>query len=149
MILYIASILILVILYSIGCFFYRPFVAFESSDGKWLDHENLIKGRDFREIVYYFEKYRLRCNASAVTMIRTTPKNPMNIFGWPSYLFDEKWKLEYRKALNVFPTDYYAKIWDCYNKRAGETEEERLRQACDEFLKNLAKIKQPSLFKAP
>jgi hypothetical protein len=150
MIYYVLTTLILTILYLIGWFIYRPSVAFESSDGKWGDHELLLKGRDFHEITYYFEKYKLRCNAPSVTLIRTTPKNLLNIFAWPSYLFDEKWKLKYREPSNSFQGGFYAKIWDCYNKPSGiNNEEEWLNQARDEFFKNLASIKQPPLFSRP
>jgi hypothetical protein len=151
MIYFIATILILTVLYFIGWFIYRPAVRFESSDGKWGDHELPLKGRDFHEIIYYFEKYKLRCNVPYVTLVRTTPKNLLNIFGWPSYIFDAKWKLEYREPPTDFPGGFYAKIRDCYNKRPGgiANEEERLLQARVEFVKNLANIKQPSLFSRP
>jgi hypothetical protein len=148
MIYYVVAILILTVFYSIGWFFYRPAVEFESSDGKWGDHESLLKGRDFEEIVYYFEKYKLRCNAPEVTMVRTTPKNLLNIFGWPSYLFDEKWKLEYREHPTDFSKGYYAMIEDCYDKPSGIANEAGwLIQASDGFIKNLANVKRPSLFK--
>jgi hypothetical protein len=150
MIYYVVTTLILAILYWIGWFFYRPSVGFESSDGKWGDHESPFKGRYFDEIVYYFEKYRLRCNVPEVTMIRTTPKNPLNIFAWPSYLFNAKWKLEYREPTTDFPDGYYAMIKDCYNKPRGIANDEwKLTQASDEFIKNLKNIKQPSLFSRP
>src|SRR5262245_38485879 len=141
------TILLLAILYWVGWFFYRPSVGFESSDGKWGDHESPFKGRYFDEIVYYFEKYRLRCNVPEVTLVRTTPKNPFNIFAWPSYLFNPKWKLEYREPTD-FPGGYYAKIRDCYNKPT-LMEEWKLSQASDGFIKNLKNIKQPSLFSRP
>lgn len=146
MIYYVAA--ILTVLYLIGWFFYRPAVRFESSDGKWGDRELPWKGRDFEEIVYYFEKYKLRCNAPEVTMVRTTPKNLLNIFGWPSYLFDDKWKSEYREHPTDFPGSFYSKIWDCYNNPSGiANEEEWLIRASEEFIKNLANVKRPSLFK--
>jgi hypothetical protein len=149
MIYYIVAILILTILYLIGWVIYRPSVTFESSDGKWRDRELLLKGRYFREVTYYFEKYKLRCNATAVTMIRTTPKTLLNIFAWPSYLFDEKWKLEYRES-SISAQESFAQIWDCYNTPSGiNNEEEWLVQARNEFFKNLANIKQPSLFSRP
>jgi hypothetical protein len=150
MIYYVVTILILTILYLIGWFIYKPAVSFESSDGKWGDRELPLKGRSFYGIVYYFEKYKLRCNAPEVTMVRTTPKNLINIFGWPSYLFDEKWKLEYREPPSDFQGGFYAKIWDCYTTPpSGINEEERLNQAREEFFRNLANIKQPSLFSRP
>jgi len=144
----VVAIVILTVLYLIGWFFFRPAIGVESSDGKWGDGESPLKGRDFENIVYYFEKYKLRCNAPEATLVRITPKNLLNIFGWPSYLFSDKWKLEYREHPTDFSKDYYAKIWDCYNKRSGVANEEgRIAQAGDEFLKNLAKVKRPSLFK--
>jgi hypothetical protein len=144
----VVAIIILTVLYLIGWLFFRPAIEVESSDGKWGDGESLFKGRDLEEIVYYFEKYKLRCNAPEVTMVRTTPKNLLNIFGWPSYLFNDKWKLEYREHPTDFSKGYYAKIKDCYDKRSGIANEEGwLLQAGDEFLKNLAKVKRPSLFK--
>src|SRR5215813_4927238 len=91
----VVAIVILTGLYLIGWFFFRLSVEFESSDSKWGDSEDL-KGRDFEDIVYYFEKYKLRYNVPEVPMVRTTPKNLLNIFRWPSYLFNDKWKLEYR-----------------------------------------------------
>jgi hypothetical protein len=134
----------------IGWFIYRPAVRFESSDGKWGDRELPIKDRDFHEIVYYFEKYKLRCNAPEVSMIRTTPKSLLNIFGWPSYIFNEKWKLEYRAPPSDFQGGFYTKIWDYYTTPPdGINEEERLNQARDEFFRNLSNIKQPSLLSRP
>lgn len=150
MIYYVVTILVLTVLYLIGWFIYRPAVRFESSDGKWGDRELPWKGRDFEEIVYYFEKYKLRCNALDVTLVRTTPKNLLNIFGWPSYLFDDKWKLEYREHPTDFPRGFYGEIWDCYiTPPSGINEEEKLSQARDEFIKGLANIKQPPLFSRP
>jgi hypothetical protein len=144
----IVAIVILTVLYLIGSFFFTPPIEVESSDGKWGDRESLLKGRDFEETVYYFEKYRLRCNVPEVTMVRTTPKNLLNIFGWPSYLFNDKWKLEYREHPTDFSKGYYAKIKDCYDKRSEIANEEwRIYQARNEFLKNLANAKRPSLFK--
>jgi hypothetical protein len=144
----VVAILILIVLYLIGRFFSGPSIEVESSDGKWGDSESPLKGRDFEEIIYYFEKYKMRCNVPEVTMVRTTPKNLLNIFGWPSYLFNDKWKLEYREHPTDFSKGYYAKIKDCYDKRSGIASEEwRISQAGDEFLKNLAKVKRPSLFK--
>jgi hypothetical protein len=149
MIYYVVTILILTVLYLIGWFIYRPAVRFESADGKWGDRELPWKGRDFEEIVYYFEKYRLRCNAPEVAMVRTTPKNLLNIFGWPSYLFDDKWKLDYIEPRD-FPGGFYSKVWDCYFKPSViENEKGMLSQARDEFIKNLANIKQPKLFSRP
>ena len=150
MIYYVATTLILTVLYLIGWIIYRPAVRFESSDGKWGDHELPLKGRCFDEIVYYFEKYKLRCNAPEVMMVRTTPKNLLNIFGWPSYLFDEKWKLEYREHPTDFSGGFYANIWDCYTTPpTGINEEEKLNRRVDEFFNSLANIKQPSLFSKP
>jgi hypothetical protein len=83
-------------------------------------------------------------------MIRTTPKNLFNVFAWPSYLLNEKWKLEYREPLIGPQEGYYTKIWDCYNKPSGIiNEEDWLNRARDEFFKNLANIKRPSLFSMP
>src|SRR5262245_62278416 len=145
------TILLLAILYWVGRFLYRgPSVGFESSDAEWGDHESPFKGRYFDDIIYYFVKYKLRCNAPEVSLIRTTPKNPFNIFAWPSYLFNPKWKLECREPTD-FPGGYYAKIWDCYNTRPSGMsqygEERWLIQAGDEFIKNLKKIKRSSLFR--
>jgi len=139
------TILLLAILYWVGRFLYKgPSVGFESSDGKWGDHESPFKGRYFDDIIYYFVKYKLRCNVPEVTLVRTTPKNRFNIFAWPSYLFNPKWKLEYREPTD-FPGGYYAKIKDCYNKPIA-MEEWKLSQVSDEFIKNLKNIKRSSLF---
>ena len=107
-------------------------------------HESPFKGRYFDDVVYYFVKYKVRCNAPEATLIRTTPKNPFNIFAWPSYLFNPKWKLEYREPTD-FPGGYYAKIWDCYNKSI-LMEEWKMSQARHEFIKNLKMSKRPSPF---
>src|SRR5215471_7564057 len=83
--------------------FFHPFIyaliwpscSYESSDGKWWDHEMEIKGRGFDDMVTLFELYKFRCDVPTVKLVRTTRKNPFNVLAWHSYLTDDKWKVEY------------------------------------------------------
>lgn len=80
----------------INCLFYSQGtdVAYISSDGKWADHEMLFKGRDFNQIVYFFEEYKIKCNAPDVRLERLRSKSEWYSF---SSLFDKetdkKWQV--------------------------------------------------------
>jgi hypothetical protein len=73
--------------------FGNPDSGFRSSDGKWADSEVQFKGRDLKSIVFYFEEYKLACNAPKAVLLRSTPQVWYNIFAWPSYLTDKKWRV--------------------------------------------------------
>ena len=142
--------LVLVIGISVFLFAYIsnwPVVGFESSDRRWGDHENQIKGRYFDEIVFYFETYKMHCKEPNVTMVRTTAKNPWNIFAWPNYLMDDKWKLEYQDVSNLSEIVWYQK---CYYKEMTEQERDleyqQLDKACEQFLKELSATKSAGIF---
>ena len=57
------------VVYSI---FYGTSVAFQSSDGRWAEAENSLKGPIFNKIVNDFELYKITCNAPNVTLQRLT-----------------------------------------------------------------------------
>ena len=88
--------LIILLGYSFVAWFSWPAVSFESSDGGWRDHEILLKDRDFQAMVYFFEHYKIVCDANEALLVRTTEINRLNIFYWPSYIADKKWKIPYR-----------------------------------------------------
>lgn len=73
-------------------------VDFRSSDGKWADGEVQFKGRNFDLIVFNFETYKLNCHAPQATLVRVTPQYWINIYAWPSYLSDKKWRVPFSDA---------------------------------------------------
>ena len=69
-------------------------VTFQSSDGKWFERENHLKGGTYSGIVVAFEQYRAHCASGTVRLERTTPMAP-----WysPRHYFDDyaapKWRI--------------------------------------------------------
>lgn len=87
---------IAILFYAAGCWLFWPSVSFESSDGNWGDNEIPLKNRDFDSMAYFFELYRIKCNAKEAVLYRTTPEQYWNIFHWPSYLLEKKWRVPYK-----------------------------------------------------
>jgi|SRR5262245_44198609 len=152
-----AKLIIGVILFVI---FFHPLIwpdcSYESSDGKWWDHEIGIKGRGFDDMVTLFELYKLRCDVPTVKLVRTTRKNPLNVLAWHNYLTDEKWKIEYgvpssKSASNSsmvefrdhlagkHPCSMTPKVEFIYDVRMAD----RIAQ---KFIESLSSVKQPPLF---
>ena len=72
-------------------------VAFASSDGGWEDDEILFKGRGFEDLVFLFELYKLKCNASGSSLERLTPyPNPWTYQFWFTNPFAKKWRVPFR-----------------------------------------------------
>ena len=85
-------------MYTIGCWLFWPVASFESSDGNWGDNEIPLKNRNLDSMVYFFELYKIKCNASGAILYRTTKAEYLNIFHWPSYLVEKKWSVPYKVA---------------------------------------------------
>ncbi len=90
-------VLMLTLLYSTGCWLLWPSVSFESSDGNWADREIPLKDRDFESMVYFFSLYKAKCRAEKATLYRTTEKQMLNVFHWPSYIFEKKWLIPFKE----------------------------------------------------
>ncbi|HEX2593570.1 MAG TPA: hypothetical protein VHL34_18870 [Rhizomicrobium sp.] len=87
---------------------------FRSSDGKWADGEVQFKGRDFRVVAWDFQDYKLGCHAATATLLRATPQRWFNVFAWPSYLRDRKWRVPYSDAHpELEPTGFPVAQADC------------------------------------
>ena len=115
-----------------------PSVQFRSSDSNWADSEILMKGRDFTGIVYFFETYKLKCNAPSATLIRTTQVNWYNVFAWLSYFTDKKWKVPYGPPdpqIGVYFPDTFQK--HCYNESLSPSELEVIKSNSSRFMDNL------------
>jgi hypothetical protein len=133
-----------------------PDCSYESTDGEWGDREVQTKGRGFDNMLTLFELYKLRCDAPAAKLVRTTRKNPLNILAWRSYLRDEKWKVEYgvpskEKELNSAMSalkDELAGKHPCFRipKIDPEQDFNVARQAAQKFIESLSSVKQPPLF---
>ncbi|HTW36854.1 MAG TPA: hypothetical protein VMD53_19705 [Rhizomicrobium sp.] len=90
----------------------NPSVAFRSSDGQWADSEVVFKGRTFKDVIVpEFEMYKLECSAPHATLLRTDAIAWYDVFAWPSYLTNLKWRVPYAKP-NPALDDYHA---DCLN----------------------------------
>jgi hypothetical protein len=76
-------------------------VSFESSDGKWADNEIIFKGREFEQIVWYFEKYKMKSGNVDAELYRTTEP------GFFSNRFEIKWKVPYRPSAEHINGGYY------------------------------------------
>lgn len=76
----------------------RVNVSFESSTEDWSDSEVLFKGRDFPLIEQQFQSFQAACGMPHASLVRTTAVVWYNLFAWPSYLMDPKWKVPYRDA---------------------------------------------------
>ena len=106
LVLFFSSIAVLIV-WGVG----RPNVSFESSEGNWADQEVQFKGRDYEDILWYFEKYKTLCGLPNATLIRTTKHNWYNVVAWWSYWHDTKWEVPYRPPLR---TAYFDPV--CANK---------------------------------
>jgi hypothetical protein len=74
----------------------NPSASFRSSDNQWADSEVVFKGRQFdNAIVPEFESYKLQCSAPKAKLIRTTKQQWVDIFAWPSYFTNPKWRVPY------------------------------------------------------
>lgn len=124
-----------------------PYVGYESSDRQWVEHESLLKGHDLEAIVFNFEKYKIKCRQSQVTLYRTTAKEFSNVLAWPNYLLDNKWKLPYHDASNLLPIVRYPQCTnDDYGNEPYEEIYQKVSVAKQEFLQQLAKRKRPNFF---
>jgi hypothetical protein len=96
--------------------FSNPDATFRSSDGGWADSEIQFHGRKFEYIVWNFEGYKLKCHAPNARLLRATPVRWSNIFAWPSYLQDPKWRVPYSDSHSEIG-DYYPPVTmsNCYN----------------------------------
>lgn len=98
----IVACIVVVVTVLVGYFLYSsPDVSFRSSDGVWQDGEVQFKGRTFEAVVIYFEGYKLRCATPSATIVRTTPVNWANVFAWPSYWTDKKWKVPWGPKIQL------------------------------------------------
>lgn len=52
----------------------RNNVVFESSDGRWMDFTDNLKGRHFDSVLWTFEAYRFLENQPDVTLVRITER---------------------------------------------------------------------------
>ena len=95
----------------------NPNVNFRSSDSRWSDGEVGFKGRIFENVVFNFEGYKLKCHASKSILVRTTAENWINVFAWPSYFRDRKWRVPYGsedpRIGSYYPPAYSS---NCYNE---------------------------------
>lgn len=77
-------------------------LSFSSSDGQWRAEEDMINGKDFKEILIDFELYRIRCNKQDVSLIRTKGKKGFWKWAW---WFDNyssvKWQVPYTSLKNI------------------------------------------------
>jgi hypothetical protein len=131
-----------------------PDCSYESSDGRWRDQEIQIKGRDFEDMIYFFELYKLRCDASTAKLVRTTRKYPINVFAWRNYLNDDKWKIGYGYPVSEDSANFYHValgdsingIHNCFNVPKTDNDYEMAREASRKFIEGLSSVKQPPLF---
>lgn len=86
-----------------ACSSLNPDAAFESSDSRWGDREILFKGRDFGDMLVYFNQYKFRSDKPTVSLVRITPINRWNLFAAGSYRTNPKWRVPY-----AAPSSYYA-----------------------------------------
>jgi hypothetical protein len=99
--------------------FGNPDVSFRTSDANWADSEINSKGRDFESIVFNFERYKLSCSAPEAVLLRTTPRIWINVFAWPAFASERKWRVPYADAVPEIGT-YYPPAGQrhCYNEGA-------------------------------
>ncbi len=135
------TIFIVMSLYTVGCWLLRPSASFESSDENWADHELQLKDRDLTSMIYFFSLYKVKCGAENVVFYRTTGKQLLNIFHWPSYLFELKWQVPFKEPSSkngrrVYP-DYTAN--HCFNYPQTELAVNRALELTNEHLEALKK----------
>lgn len=115
----------------------NPSITLRSSDGKWADSEIRFKGRDFDTLVVYFEHYKLKC-APRATLFRATPEIWFNIFAWPSYYLDHKWRAPYSDA-HLEIGDYFPPAWQrtCANESWSKEDFTAARTSADRYFLGL------------
>src|SRR5262249_16938674 len=108
------------------------------SDAQWADSEIQFKSRKFDTIVFNFERYKLSCSAPPATLVRTTPIIWINVFAWPSYLKDQKWRVPYAKAVAEIG-DYYppANAKHCYNEPSALGVLDQARSNAERYMNQL------------
>ena len=69
-------------------------VSFQSSDGRWMDHEIPFKGYSFNMVVGGFVVYRYKCSADDVVLQRITPRpSRLSIEYWLNDYDELKWRV--------------------------------------------------------
>ena len=75
-------------------------LTFQSSDGRWLDEENMLQGKDFKSVLISFELYKIKCEKPGITLWRTKKeKRPWNWAWWFDDYNSAKWKVPYKSNL--------------------------------------------------
>lgn len=131
--------LILSLLYILGCWLFWPSASFESSDGNWGDRELPLKDRDFDSMVYFFELYKIKCNAKDAILYRTTQTQYWNIFHWPSYWLENKWLVPYEESSKYIQGGIYPGVTKehCFNSPQSDiTVNEAIKRSKD-YIKSL------------
>lgn len=71
-------------------------LTFASSDGVWWGEEDMMRGRQFADVLVDFELYRLRAGQPGVQLLRTKPwKQPYKWAWWYDRRSAPKWKVPY------------------------------------------------------
>ena len=71
-------------------------LTFASSDGVWRGEEDMMKGRQFADVLVDFELYRLRAGQPEVKLLRTKPwKKPCQWAWWFDRRNAPKWQVRY------------------------------------------------------
>ncbi len=71
-------------------------LTFASSDGGWRGEEDMMKGRQFADVLVDFELYRLRAGRPDVKLLRTKPwKRPYKWAWWFDRSSAPKWRVPY------------------------------------------------------
>ena len=120
------SILLGLIAIFLGQFFIYDYgginVSFQSSNGEWADGEVIFKGRNFESVLFFFEKYKSKCNKPEVILQRTTKKPTMfRLAYWIHGVEEPKWEIPYS---NPHPnlkgeTVSYPPCYDDYKTKIG------------------------------
>jgi hypothetical protein len=84
-------------------FFGNPDASFRSSDAKWRDVEVGLKGRHFDIVEADFQSYKSGCSAPRTVLLRTTPVRWYDVFAWPNYFTDRKWRVPYVEPAGNVP----------------------------------------------
>lgn len=110
-------------------------LTFQSSDGTWFAEEDLIRGKDFENVVVSFELYKIRCKKPELTLLRTKPRKRAWQWAW---WFDDyaaaKWKVPYAEM--VAPRD--VRPDNCRPDDATEAERATALANANQFIANLA-----------
>jgi hypothetical protein len=114
---------IVLLLLAMNWLFRNPNANFRSSDANWAGGEVTWKGLDFDSIAFSFETYRLNCHAESAQLVRTTKMRWWNVFAWPSYSTNPKWKVPYGKPDPRIGSLFPRSATHCANR--GLTSEDR------------------------